>query len=334
MCGSGTIAIEAALMATDTAPGLIHYGSVTRVTSGQGVVTPQNIQDDSRGGAGAATPIEPARRGTRQDYTRSAPDITSDPHHSDNGREMQGSHLSSSPVPVPLRWLDIKDEAGPQWEAALFAARSRDQRHTLRNAARANTAEKKTSVSAITQVAVATKPAKNTASSEHSPHTIRILANDRHAGSIDLARQAAELAGVDHLIDFSCVDLEHCAPSGGVDVVVTNPPWEKRLEDGQQAWEKLAAFMRRVGRSSVSSVGAVAQDPSSSSIEMNGNTQVDGSRSSDRAATYSASALMIPCAWVLSGNPDLEQVKGLDRPAQSIPLRVAMVEARFNQYLP
>jgi hypothetical protein len=324
-------------MAADTAPGLIRYGSVTRVTSGQVVDTPQNIQDYSRGCAGAATPIEPARRGTRQDYTRSARDITSDPHYSDNGREMKGSHVSSATVPVPLRWLDIRDEAGPQWEAALSAARSRDQRHTLRNAARANTAEKKTSVSAMTQDAVATKPAKNAASSEHSPHTIRILANDRHAGSIDLARQAAELTGVDHLIDFSCVDIEHYAPSGGVDVIVTNPPWEKRLEDGQQAWEKLAVFMRRVGHRGAGSVAAVAKGASSTSAEVNGTSQVSDSRSSNRETTRvpdSASADMIPCAWVLSGNPDLEQVKGLDRPAQSIPLRVATVEARFNQYLP
>jgi hypothetical protein len=325
-------------MAADTAPGLIRYGSVTRVTSGQGDDTPQNIQDYSRGGAGAATPTEPARRGTRQDYTRSAPVSTSNLYHSDDGEGLKEPKLSSAPVPVPLRWLDIKDEAGPQWKTALSAARSRDQRHPLRNAARANTAEKKTSVSAMTQVAVATKSAKNTASSEHSPHTIRILANDRHAGSIDLARQAAERAGVDHLIDFSCVDIDRFAPPGGrVDVMVTNPPWEKRLEDGQQAWEKLAAFMRRVGCSSVGSVAAVAQDASSTSAEMTGTAQMNDSRSSDRETTRaldSASDHMIPRAWVLSGNPDLEQVKGLDRPAQSIPLRVATVEARFNQYLP
>jgi hypothetical protein len=324
-------------MAADTAPGLIRYGSVTRVTSGQGVDTPQNIQDYSRGGAGAATPTEPARRGTRQDYTRSAPDVTSDSHFSDNGREMQGSHLSSSSVPVPLRWLDIKDEAGAQWVAALSAARSRDQRHLLRNAAHANTAQKKaTSVSATTEVTVALQPAKDVATSKHSPSTIRILANDRHTGSIDLARQAAELAGVDHLIDFSCVDIDQYAPNGRVDVIATNPPWEKRLEDGQQAWEKLAAFMCREGRSSVGSVAAVAMDTSSCGTDMTGTSQVDDSRSSDRAAIRAldtASAYMIPRAWVLSGNPDLEQVKGLDRPAQSISVRVATVEARFNQYL-
>jgi hypothetical protein len=324
-------------MATDTAPGLIRYGSASNVAGSRGFARSGALRDtETYSGADTLTSTAPARRGTRQDYTRGAPDITSDPHLSDDGREMQGSHLSSAPVPVPLRWLDNKDEAGPQWEAALTAARSRDQRHTLRNAVYANTARKKaTSVSATTEVAVATKPAENTASSEHSPHTIRILANDRHAGSIDLARQAAELAGVDHLIDFTCVDIDHYAPSGGVDVIVTNPPWEKRLEDGQQAWEKLAAFMRRAGHSSVGSVAAVAQDPSSGSTEFMGTGQINDKRSSDRAMTRAVdSAHMIPCTWVLSGNPDLEQVKGLDRPAQSIPLRVATVEARFNQYLP
>jgi hypothetical protein len=336
LCGSGAIAIEAALMAADTAPGLIRYGSVTRVTSGQGVVTHQSIQDDSRGGAGAATPTEPARRGTRQDYTRSAPATASNLDHSDDGEGLKEPKLPSAAVPVPLRWLDIKDEAGQQWEAVLSAARSRDQRHTLRYAARGSSAQKKAiSVSATTEVAVALQPSEDVATSKYSPSMIRILANDRHAGSIDLARQAAELAGVNHLIDFTCVDIDHYAPSGGVDAIVTNPPWEKRLEDGQQAWEKLAAFMRRVRRSSVSRVAAVAQDPSIGSTEFMGTGQINDKRSSDRAMTRAVdSAHMIPCTWVLSGNPDLEQVKGLDRPAQSIPLRVATVEARFNQYLP
>jgi hypothetical protein len=338
LCGSGTIAIEAALMATDTAPGLIRYGSTSNVAGSRGFARSGALRHtETYSGADTLTSTAPARRGTRQDYTRGAPYITSDPHLSGDGREMQGSHFFSATVPAPLRWLDIRDEAGPQWEAALSAARSRDQRHPLRNAARANTVEKKTSVSAITQVAVATKPAKNTASSEHSPHTIRILANDRHAGSTDLARQAAELAGVDHLVDFSCEDIEHYIPSGGVDVIVTNPPWEKRLEDGLQAWEKLAAFMRRVGRRGAGSVAAVAKDALSTSAGVNGTSQVSDSRSSNRETTRvpdSASADMIPCAWVLSGNPDLEQVKGLDRPAQRIPLRVATMEARFNQYLP
>lgn len=186
-------------------------------------------------------------------------------------------------LPVPLRWLDTATEAAPLWESALSAARQRDQRHTYR---------------------------------ESTAGAVRILANDHHAGSIALAEEAARKAGVDHLIEFSCADIARYSPSRKVSLVVTNPPWEKRLEDGQLAWEKLAAFLQMHYRRSASPTEA---------------DTVAGASDMKPTAT-SARVMGGGSAWVFSGNPELERTRGLDRPVNSVPLRVATVEARFNRY--
>jgi len=144
MCGSGTIAIEAAMLAANTAPGLLRYG---------------HSQDDSK-----ASP--------RAIYW---PDST------------------------PSVWDNI-------WEKA-------------------------------NQVDLRKQP-------NELKSLPRISANDRHRGAIELAVRAAGNAGVHRMIDFSCRDISDYQPKSPADIVVTNPPWDMRLEGAGESWHKLGNFAR------------------------------------------------------------------------------------------
>ncbi|CAM9720570.1 unnamed protein product [Chrysoparadoxa australica] len=71
-----------------------------------------------------------------------------------------------------------------------------------------------------------------------------ILANDWHNGALQLAYENAEDAGVLDAITLYNDDVRELALPVTPDLVVTNPPWEMRLEsDG--SWEALAQFLRR-----------------------------------------------------------------------------------------
>jgi 23S rRNA G2445 N2-methylase RlmL len=135
MCGSGTIPIEAALLATNTAPGLLRY--------------------------------------------------------------------SSSEKPKPGYWKDISVTA---WDKVHKEAQQLDQRKS--------------------------KLAQYT----------HILANDMHPGAIKLASESAINAGVSHLIQFSCSDILDYRPPRAIDLTISNPPWNIRLEGADQAWNALRLF--------------------------------------------------------------------------------------------
>ena len=151
MCGSGTFPVEAALIAADTAPGLLRY-SVKQSEAGAMRV-----------------------------------------------------------VPNPLSWLDLQqEEVAAKWEEALRAARARDRRTFMR--------------------------------SECAP--AMVLANDVHSGSVALAQQAATLAGVDHMVAFSCADVADYRPAHPPSLLVTNPPWNRRLLDAENSWRNLAVFLK------------------------------------------------------------------------------------------
>jgi 23S rRNA G2445 N2-methylase RlmL len=77
--------------------------------------------------------------------------------------------------------------------------------------------------------------------------------NDIHPGAIQLAQQAAKQAKVDHLIQFSNVDIEdyqlpttlHSSLPTITTTIITNPPWDKRLQTDGLAWQKLAGFLQQ-----------------------------------------------------------------------------------------
>jgi putative N6-adenine-specific DNA methylase len=71
--------------------------------------------------------------------------------------------------------------------------------------------------------------------------------NDVHAGAVHLARESARGAGVSHMIAFHTGDISEYAgscSSTGV-VIVTNPPWDRRLQGGaEESWDLLNSFAR------------------------------------------------------------------------------------------
>jgi putative N6-adenine-specific DNA methylase len=144
MCGSGTIAIEATFISTNTAPGLIRYGH-------------------------------------SEDRKRQIP------------RALKWSHTSVG------QWDDIWNEANKADKRVEFAKEGRP---------------------------------------------VIVIANDVHPGAIDLANKGALAAGVDQLIDFSNKDIEKFKPKKESKFILTNPPWDVRLEGADESWRKLGGFVR------------------------------------------------------------------------------------------
>eukprot|EP01041_Mallomonas_annulata_P005241 gene5241-10490_t len=71
-----------------------------------------------------------------------------------------------------------------------------------------------------------------------------ILANDIHRGAMELAIRSAGAAGVHRMIDFSCKDVSEYVPKFRSDIIVTNPPWDRRLQGADESWAKLGVFAR------------------------------------------------------------------------------------------
>jgi hypothetical protein len=71
------------------------------------------------------------------------------------------------------------------------------------------------------------------------------LANDLIRGNLALAERAASAAGVATSISFSAADAAAYQPPDAPQLVLTNPPWDIRLEGGEEAWRSLGQFLRR-----------------------------------------------------------------------------------------
>lgn len=79
---------------------------------------------------------------------------------------------------------------------------------------------------------------------------VRLLGNDIHAGALSLCHRDASTAGVRHLLELSCKDIQEYKPLVVPSLVVTNPPWGERLIDSRFALLPLyvirLAFPRRI----------------------------------------------------------------------------------------
>lgn len=189
MCGSGTLPIEAALIAADTAPGLIRYKDFPTF------------------------------------YKNSEGNILKYLSEIEVYDKAQFSLACS--VPCPLRWTDLAPLALDDWKAVWQDAVHRDQRKLFN------------------------KPELEEGSVEDTGDQIRkptILANDVHPGSIQLSIEAAAAAGVHRMISFSCKDIAEYKPSVLPKTLVTNPPWDLRLLEGEESWSKLATFIKKMQR--------------------------------------------------------------------------------------
>jgi len=76
----------------------------------------------------------------------------------------------------------------------------------------------------------------------HHPPSLTILASDRDAGAIEMARQNAERAGVAQVIEFSQRAVSAIEPSPGPGWVVTNPPYGQRVRGGRDLRDLYARF--------------------------------------------------------------------------------------------
>lgn len=70
-----------------------------------------------------------------------------------------------------------------------------------------------------------------------------MLCSDVSPAALQLARHGAALAGVDHLLRFECADVESFKPREKFEALITNPPWDLRLQDDASlAWSKLGGW--------------------------------------------------------------------------------------------
>ena len=73
----------------------------------------------------------------------------------------------------------------------------------------------------------------------------RIMGADAHAGAAGLARDGLKNAGVEHDVTIEVADCLAWAPDTKPSVVISNPPWDGRLEGADAAWTALRSFLKR-----------------------------------------------------------------------------------------
>ena len=77
---------------------------------------------------------------------------------------------------------------------------------------------------------------------------VRFYGSDHHPGALWIARHSATLASVQPYVRFEEVDICNYVPPEHPSLVVTNPPWGLRMEEGpglDAAWRGLGGFLRR-----------------------------------------------------------------------------------------
>jgi putative N6-adenine-specific DNA methylase len=78
--------------------------------------------------------------------------------------------------------------------------------------------------------------------------SFRLLGVDRHPGAVGIAKKSARAAGLSHLMQFKVADAAVFEPPYLPAVVVANPPWGERLEQGSDlvaSWRALGTLLRR-----------------------------------------------------------------------------------------
>ena len=73
----------------------------------------------------------------------------------------------------------------------------------------------------------------------------RIMGADAHAGAAGLARDGIANAGVENDVTVEVADCLEWSPSHKPSLVISNPPWDGRLEGADAAWTALRSFLKR-----------------------------------------------------------------------------------------
>jgi putative N6-adenine-specific DNA methylase len=79
------------------------------------------------------------------------------------------------------------------------------------------------------------------AEAETRPLKMRVMLNDQNAAALSLARQAFERLGFDHAVSYSCAEIDSYVPPIAPTLVLTNPPWGRRIggsEPGRRGGER------------------------------------------------------------------------------------------------
>jgi len=121
-----------------------------------------------------------------------------------------------------------------------------------------------------------------------------LFGSDIHPAAIQLAKVASENSGTSKLIDFSCSDIADYRPKYRPRHIITNPPWDVRLEGGCEGWRKLGEFVSKI--------------------------REEGGKSEEDVEL-----------WALSGSPDVIRFLNL-RPKDQIKIKSAGVEQRMINF--
>lgn len=241
MCGSGTLAIEAALMMTDTAPGLLKFGS-SKSMQIQSLSTKR--ESNFASSLSSSAPSKWSRGSTQQ----SQASFTSNRNFGTYPSSVN-NHKRSVPLPVN-RWPKPRVDLGSivnsdgsniaqsieeLWDEIYSAAQLRDKRNDYCS----------------------------------SQQRKLIYVNDIHRGAVELALQGSEAAQVKNLIEFCCadianLDLRHSSTKPILpSMIVTNPPWDRRLEGENvvTAWKELNDFADRNIQDSGGEMWTVSGNP-------------------------------------------------------------------------
>ncbi|KAJ1407507.1 hypothetical protein B484DRAFT_456554 [Ochromonadaceae sp. CCMP2298] len=328
MCGSGTFAIEAALMAADTAPGLLRYKGyrpATVVSGGGG--RGKGGRDSDRGSSS-----RDSRDSSSRDRGSSSRDSSSVSR--DRGSKSGGSYDLESLMEDPSEHLDRASGSYYQNTQNSHSDTEFDLHSNTRNS-NTHTDSSFTPYSALpcplrwTDLSYTATPAFDAAwesalvadkrSALNVPGSPPIvLANDLHPGAIKLAIEGAGAAGVHRMIKFSCGDAALFHPPAPL-VVISNPPWDLRLNEGaEEAWEKLDVFCENIKARVPVEVGSAAEEAGAGG----GKAWVSEVKGAGRR----------PVMWTLTGNEALAR-KLRTRPSSTVSVRAAATDMLFSKYV-
>lgn len=65
--------------------------------------------------------------------------------------------------------------------------------------------------------------------------------NDIYRNAVDLAIESSQICNVN--IKYSCENAKYYAPMSEIQCIITNPPWDLRLENAEASWEALNTFV-------------------------------------------------------------------------------------------
>jgi 23S rRNA G2445 N2-methylase RlmL len=162
-----------------------------------------------------------------------------------------------------------------------------------------------------------------------------LLGNDTHRPALDLAMRDADRAGVGHMISWSCGPAGGWAPECRPNMVVTNPPWGRRLGGMDSEGRSARAADHGSRRPYADADGELDWDGGGSGASAGQRQEAPGA--DDLAAAWAdlgaflRSSAAPSTAWVVCGNPAATRALRM-RAASKAPLGIGGADARLLRY--